>query len=72
MLDGITNTNYIVELDRKKAIILGIDLLKSDDVLLILGKGHEEVMIIKDKRIPFNDKKTVLEYLKSKDAVETV
>lgn len=70
MLRGNVNTNYEVELDRKKAIIKGINLLNANDVLLILGKGHEEVMIVKDnKRIPFNDKKTVLEYLESKTFV---
>lgn len=70
MLSGINNTNYEIELDRKKAIIKGIKLLNTGDVLLVLGKGHEEVMIVKDnKRIPFNDKKTVLEYLESKKVI---
>lgn len=70
MLNGLKNTNYIVELDRKKAIILGIEKLKSNDVLLILGKGHEEVMIVKDnKKIPFSDKGTVLEYLQNKNMI---
>lgn len=42
-------------------------MLDINDVLLILGKGHEEAIIVKDnKRIPFNDKRTVLEYLESK------
>ncbi len=70
MLKGITNTNYEIELDRKKAIIKGINLLDTNDVLLILGKGHEEVMIVKDnKKIPFNDKKTVLNYLESNKVI---
>ena len=70
MLKENKNTNYIVELDRKKAIIKGIKMLKTNDVLLILGKGHEEVQIVKDnKRIPFNDKKTVLEYLESNKVI---
>ncbi len=57
------NHNYEICLDRKEAIIKGINLLKENDSLLILGKGHEEVMIIKNERIPFNDKKTVLDYI---------
>lgn len=70
MLNGLTNTNYEIELDRKKAIIKGINLLNVNDVLLILGKGHEEVMIVKDnKKIPFNDKKVVLEYLENKKVI---
>lgn len=70
MLKDNKNTNYEVELDRKKAIIKGINMLDANDVLMILGKGHEEVMIVKDnKRIPFNDKKTVLEYLESNSVI---
>ena len=66
----IVKDNYEIELDRKKAIIKGIKLLTTNDILLILGKGHEEVMIVKDnKRIPFNDKKTVLEYLESNKVI---
>lgn len=66
MLNGITFNNYEVCLDRKKAIHKGIDLLKDNDILLILGKGHEEFIIFKDKKIPFNDKKEVLAYIEYK------
>ncbi len=70
MLEGLKNTNYEIELDRKKAIIKGIKMLDTNDCLLVLGKGHEEVMIVKDnKKIPFNDKKTVLSYLETKKMV---
>lgn len=63
MLDGFEGTNYEVELDRGKAIQKGIDLLQKNDILMILGKGHEEVIIMKNERIPFNDKKEVQRYL---------
>ena len=63
MLNGITFNNYEVCLDRKKAIHKGINLLKDNDILLILGKGHEEFIIFKDKKVPFNDKKEVLAYI---------
>lgn len=63
MLENNTFTNYKVELNRGKAIRLGIDLLSQNDILLILGKGHEEVIIMGDKRIPFNDRKEVLKYI---------
>lgn len=55
--------NYEICLDRRNAILKGIRHLKKQDCLLILGKGHEEVMIIKNKRVPFQDKKVVLELL---------
>lgn len=64
MLEGNTNNNYEVVLDRGKAIEKGLSLLDEDDTLLILGKGHEEFIIIGDKRIPFNDKRQVKEAIK--------
>ncbi len=63
MIKDLDNKNYEVIIDRKQAIIRGINLLKENDILLILGKGHEDAMIVKDKRIPFNDKKIVINYL---------
>ncbi len=66
MITGLEYDNYEVCLDRKLAIRKGIDLLEKNDILLILGKGHEEFMIIGKERIPFNDKKEVLAYLEEK------
>lgn len=66
MIEKLEYNHYEVCLDRKLAIQRGIDLLKKNDTLLILGKGHEEIMIIKNQNIPFNDKKEVLAYLQEK------
>lgn len=65
ILENNTKLNYDVIKDRGKAIEKGISLLKDKDILLILGKGHEEFIIVKDKKIPFNDKKTVENLLKN-------
>lgn len=69
MISGLENTNYEICLDRKEAIIRGINKLEHNDILLILGKGHEEAIIIKDKKIPFNDKRIALDYIKDKQEV---
>ncbi len=63
MLNGLTNTNYEIELDRKEAIRKGMSYLKDNDILLILGKGHEEFIIVKDQKIPHNDMKVVKEII---------
>lgn len=63
MTSKYQGNNYEICLDRKQAIEKGIDLLEKNDVLLILGKGHEEFMIVGDNKIPFNDKKTVINYI---------
>lgn len=65
MLLGVTKDNYEVIMDRKEAIIKGISYLKDDDALLILGKGHEDMIKIREKKLPFNDKETVLSYLQN-------
>jgi UDP-N-acetylmuramoyl-L-alanyl-D-glutamate--2,6-diaminopimelate ligase len=41
--------------DRAEAIATAIKSLKSGDVLLIAGKGHENTQIIGNKTIAFND-----------------
>ena len=65
MLLNKTYDNYEIIEDRKEAIIKGISLLEENDTLLILGKGHETIMKIREKRIPFNDKNVVIDYLNS-------
>jgi len=67
MLKGNKNNNYEIELDRKEAIRKGMSYLKRDDILLILGKGHEEFIIVKDKKIPHNDMKAVKEIMNEED-----
>ena len=52
--------NYEIIENRKKAIKKSIQMLSKNDILLLLGKGHEEYQIIKDKKIFFSDKEEVL------------
>ena len=52
--------------DRRKAIYSAIDNLKSGDVLVVAGKGHENYQIIKNKKISFSDKEVVLNKLTAK------
>ena len=66
MIKDFVSDKYEVCLDRKEAIIKGIELLESGDTLFILGKGHEEFMIIGNDKIPFNDKNIVETYLSEK------
>ena len=65
ILEGNTFTNYEVCLDRKEAIKKGISLLEDKDILFILGKGHEEVIIKGKDRIPHNDREEVLKCLEN-------
>ena len=60
MTNNLSSNNYEVIIDRKKAIKKGVKLLKKDDYLLILGKGHETYQIIKNQKYHFDDKEEVL------------
>lgn len=55
MTDNLDNTNYIVEVSREEAIKKGIQMLEKNDILLVLGKGHEKYQIINDIKYPFDD-----------------
>lgn len=64
IVEGINTCNYEIIRDRKSAIKKGIELLTDNDILLILGKGHENYQIIDGVKYDFDDKRTVFELLK--------
>jgi len=53
---GFETPGYIVELDRRKAIALGLSAARPGDTVLIAGKGHETYQIIGEKTIHFDDR----------------
>ncbi|WP_321468660.1 UDP-N-acetylmuramoyl-L-alanyl-D-glutamate--2,6-diaminopimelate ligase [Halarcobacter sp.] len=63
---GIKNKeNLFVEINRKEAIKLAIEIGKKNpsSVVLILGKGDEPYQIIYDKKMPLVDKDEVLKHI---------
>lgn len=66
IVSKLDRDNYEVIYDRKQAIAKGMSLLKDKDVLLILGKGHEDYQIIGSEKIHFDDKETVLDIINNK------
>jgi UDP-N-acetylmuramoyl-L-alanyl-D-glutamate--2,6-diaminopimelate ligase len=53
----------LIELDRKKAIALAIQMANREDIVLIAGKGHEREQIFAHHTIPFDDARVVKEIL---------
>lgn len=47
--------------DRREAIKTAVNFSKSDDIILIAGKGHEKYQEIKGVKHPFDDKQVLLE-----------
>ena len=64
MLKGVVKKNVKVIESRKEALIMGLHICKKNDILLVLGKGHETYQIIGNKKYPFNDKKIIEEQLR--------
>ncbi len=52
---------YHIEIDRRAAIQKAIELARSNDTLLIAGKGHENYQIFANKTVEFDDSKTAAE-----------
>ena len=61
---NLSNRNYEIIYNREEAIRKGISIKNKNDILLILGKGHEKYQIIKNSKIHFDDKEILLKYLK--------
>ena len=55
-LDG---HRIIVEIDRREAIERVVKLAKTNDVVIVAGKGHEDYQILKDETIHFDDREEV-------------
>ncbi|MDH4036642.1 MAG: UDP-N-acetylmuramoyl-L-alanyl-D-glutamate--2,6-diaminopimelate ligase [Candidatus Krumholzibacteria bacterium] len=57
VLGGIENrTRVVVEPDRARAIAAALAASGPDDVVALLGKGHEEYQIIGTKKIPYSER----------------
>ena len=54
-----------VESDREKAIELAINSARTNDIILIAGKGHEDYQIIGTEKKHFSDKEIAEKYLKA-------
>jgi UDP-N-acetylmuramoyl-L-alanyl-D-glutamate--2,6-diaminopimelate ligase len=52
-----------VEPDRAEAICLALKEARTNDVVLLAGKGHEKEQILADRTIPFDDAEVALSEL---------
>lgn len=61
---GLEKDNFEVIVDRAEAIKKAINGLEKDDILLVLGKGHEDYQIIGKEKFHFSDIEEVKKYVK--------
>ncbi|MBN8835787.1 MAG: UDP-N-acetylmuramoyl-L-alanyl-D-glutamate--2,6-diaminopimelate ligase [Sphingobacteriia bacterium] len=60
-LNSAAKRKYIAIADRKEAIKTAVSLAKSEDIILVAGKGHEKYQDIKGVKYPFDDKNVLQE-----------
>ena len=62
----ILGKDLFIILDREEAIQKAIDLAKKDDIVLVLGKGHEKTILRAEGAVPLEDLKVTRKILKKK------
>ncbi len=66
MVVDIKSNNYCYIKNRKKAIKKALDEALDNDIVLILGKGKDDYMLVKNKYKKYSDYNVVKSYQKSK------
>jgi UDP-N-acetylmuramoyl-L-alanyl-D-glutamate--2,6-diaminopimelate ligase len=67
MLTGLDGgKQYSIIPDRRKAIRYAISIAETEDVILLLGKGHEKYEILSDGKHPFDEEAIVTEAIKER------
>jgi UDP-N-acetylmuramoyl-L-alanyl-D-glutamate--2,6-diaminopimelate ligase len=60
MLKGFSDPSRIAVIqDRARAIAHAVSRARGGDVVLVAGKGHEQVQIVGEQACPFNDSRVV-------------
>ncbi len=60
-----TDCRYAVVENRFEAIEFAIDNARTDDIILLAGKGHEPYQVLKDRTIVFDEREIVLKLISS-------
>jgi len=64
IIEGFEDDNYKVVVDREEAIKIALNMAQKDDIVLIVGKGHETYQVFKDRTIKFNERQIISQFLR--------
>ncbi len=67
ILAGVKKDNYEVCLDRREAIKRALDMICKDDIVLLLGKGHEDYQILGHTKVHLDDSEEILKYIEKSE-----
>ena len=63
----IEKNNYEKEENRENAIKKSLTMAKAGDVVAILGKGRDEYMAIKDKKVYYSDYEVIKNFFQDNE-----
>jgi UDP-N-acetylmuramoyl-L-alanyl-D-glutamate--2,6-diaminopimelate ligase len=70
ILSGCKHTERVaVILDRAQAVKSTLAKAKANDIVLLTGKGHEDYIMMGDKKINYNEREIVAQYYKNEVSV---
>ena len=67
ILKGVKKDNYEVCLNRREAIKKALDMIQKDDIVLLLGKGHEDYQILGHTKVHLDDSEEILKYIEKSE-----
>jgi UDP-N-acetylmuramoyl-L-alanyl-D-glutamate--2,6-diaminopimelate ligase len=67
VVGGLSGTHDVI-VDRREAIQRAVRMARTEDVVVIAGKGHETYQIVGEQRFPFDDREEARRALKQREA----
>ena len=64
IIPGLEKNNYEIMVDRRDAIEKALADAQKGDIILIAGKGHENYQILKDRKVDFDEKRIIQDWMK--------
>jgi UDP-N-acetylmuramoyl-L-alanyl-D-glutamate--2,6-diaminopimelate ligase len=62
-MNGGRKSGRLAIVDRREAIRCALEMASAEDAVVIAGKGHETVQVMRDRTLPFDDRQVVRELL---------